>query len=74
VAQLHHAEDRFSSASAVPQGRPRSGLTQRRLAVLAGLPKAKISRIEAGVADPTLSTLGALARTLDIELHIGRLG
>ena len=71
MAQLRHAEDRFGSASAVPQGRLRSGLTQRRLALLAGLPQANIRRLEAGVHNPTLSTLGALARALDIELHIG---
>ncbi len=74
VAQLHHAEDRFGTASAVLQARLRSGVTQRRLALLSGLPQAKISRIEGGLANPTLSTLGALARALDVELRIGRPG
>lgn len=71
VAQLCRAEDRFRLASAVLLGRRRSGLTQRRLATVTRLPQGKISRIESGLANPTLATTGALARALGIALSIG---
>jgi transcriptional regulator with XRE-family HTH domain len=48
--------------------RLRSDLTQRRLSELSGVNPQTISEIERGIANPTLSTLEALARALKVEL------
>jgi transcriptional regulator with XRE-family HTH domain len=48
--------------------RLRSDLTQRRLSEMSGVNPQTISEIERGIANPTLSTLEALARALKVEL------
>ena len=48
------------------------GMTQRQLALKSGLQQAEISRIEAGNANPTLSTIAALAQALGAELSLKR--
>jgi DNA-binding XRE family transcriptional regulator len=46
------------------------GLTQKELAVRAGVPQADISRIERGAGNPTEATLQRLARALDRRLAL----
>jgi predicted transcriptional regulator len=48
--------------------RAASGLSQRELSALAGIPQAQISRIEAGAVDLRLSSLVALVHALELEL------
>lgn len=48
--------------------RIRAGLTQRRLSEQSGVNPQTISEIERGIGNPTLSTLEALARALEVEL------
>jgi transcriptional regulator with XRE-family HTH domain len=48
--------------------RGRAGLTQRRLAALAGVPQSTVSRIESGAIDPRISTLRRLLRSCGYEL------
>lgn len=72
IAHLRLAEDRLRLAYAVLRARCRHGLTQQRLAAATGVPQGKLSLIEAGVANPTLATISALARALEIELTVGR--
>lgn len=48
--------------------REQGGLTQERLAELAGLHPKHMPRIEAGVANVTIATLVALARGLGVPL------
>jgi len=50
--------------------RAASGLTQRELSALAGIPQAQISRIEMGAVDLRVSSLIALAHALDLELAL----
>lgn len=50
--------------------RAASGLNQRELSALAGIPQAQISRIEAGAVDLRVSSLVALAHALDLELAL----
>ncbi len=50
--------------------RKRRDLTQRQLAARTGIQQSEISRIEGGRANPTASTLVALARALGGELRI----
>ncbi len=45
-------------------------LTQRDLAARSGVQQSEISRIEQGTANPTLRTLGVLARALRSEVHL----
>jgi len=45
-----------------------SGLSQRELSALAGVPQAQISRIETGAVNLRLSSLVALVHALDLEL------
>ena len=48
--------------------RAASGLSQRELSGLAGIPQAQISRIESGAVDLRLSSLVALVHALELEL------
>jgi transcriptional regulator with XRE-family HTH domain len=50
--------------------RAASGLSQRELSALAGIPQAQISRIESGAVDLRLSSLVALVHALDLELAL----
>lgn len=49
--------------------RTKKGLSQERLAELAGVSPSTISLIERGVQSPTVETVGAIAKALDIELY-----
>ncbi|MDN3548908.1 helix-turn-helix domain-containing protein [Mucilaginibacter aquaedulcis] len=44
------------------------GLSQEILANLANMPLSQIGRIERGLINPTLSTIGALSTALDIPI------
>ena len=48
--------------------RGRAGLTQRRLAALAGVPQSTVSRIESGAIDPRISTVQRLLRSCGYEI------
>lgn len=54
--------------SALRDLRESRGLTARQLAGSSGISAAMISRIENGLVSPSISTLGALSRTLDVPL------
>jgi transcriptional regulator with XRE-family HTH domain len=57
-------------ASSLKEARTAKGLSQRDLSVMAGVPQAQISRIEAGTVDPRTTSLIALAHDLDMELAL----
>ena len=46
------------------------GLTQTALAARAGIPRPYVNALEAGRHEPTVRTLAALARALDVELAV----
>ncbi len=52
------------------EAREAKGLSQRELGKKAGVPQGHISKIENGAVDLRLSSLVALARTLDLELEL----
>ncbi len=55
--------------------RRRAGFSQRRLAVVAGVPQSTVGRIEAELIDPRASTLRALLRACGEDLEaVPRLG
>lgn len=70
VAEMTAFEAHFRLAREVLELRRLRRMTQRQLATRAGLQQAEISRIEAGHANPTLTTLGVLARALGAELRL----
>jgi transcriptional regulator with XRE-family HTH domain len=57
-------------AASLKEARASKGLSQRDLSLLAGVPQAQISRIEAGTVDPRATSLIALAHALDMELAL----
>lgn len=59
-----------SLAEAIRQARVSKGWSQRDLSARAGLTQAQISRIENGEADPQLSTMIELVRSLDLDLQL----
>ena len=70
VAQLRLLEDRYRLASDLIGRRQALHMTQQQLAVASGIRQSEISRIEGGNGNPTLKTIGALARALGAELRI----
>jgi transcriptional regulator with XRE-family HTH domain len=57
-------------AASLKEARTAKGLSQRDLSVMAGVPQAQISRIEASTVDPRTTSLIALAHALDMELSL----
>ena len=59
-----------TAASAVASARAQSGLSQKQLASLTGIDQSDISRIERGIANPSVSTLQRIAGALGGRLMI----
>jgi transcriptional regulator with XRE-family HTH domain len=55
-------------AAQIKKMREGKNYTQRQLAFEAGLSRSQIDRIENGHINPTISTIFAIARTLDVPL------
>jgi transcriptional regulator with XRE-family HTH domain len=60
-------------ADAVLKARLKKGWSQTQLAKAIGTKQANISRIEAGLANPTLSLLHKLLKSLDLDMKISDL-
>ena len=70
VAELRAFDAHYKLAAEFILLRKQRGLTQRQLSTKSGVQQAEISRIEGGCANPTVSTLSALASALGGELGI----
>lgn len=70
VAHLHDLRARFQLARELRAAREAHGFTQQRLAELAMVGQAEISKIENGDANPTVATLTQLADPLELDLHL----
>lgn len=70
AVQLLTWEQRFALASSLLRARSARRLTQRRLAGLSGVPQDTISELENGQANPSLSTVAALAAALGVEMTL----
>jgi len=70
VAEAAAMDAQFALAAALILLRKRRGLTQRQLAAKSGIQQSEISRIEGARANPTLGTIGVLARSLGGELKL----
>ena len=71
LVDLKVEEDRRRLGFTLAKLRSQQEMTQAKVAALAGLRQYVVSEIESGVANPTLSTLSALAQALGGELEIG---
>lgn len=60
----------FKVANAVVNARAKAGLSQSELASLTGIDQSDISKIERGVANPSVNTLNRLAKALGMEVQI----
>lgn len=56
--------------NAVAAARARKGLSQKELSERTGIDQSDLSKIERGVANPSVNTLNRIAQALDAELHI----
>ena len=56
--------------NAVAAARAKKGLSQKELSGLTGIDQSDISRIERGIANPSINTLSRISRALDAELLI----
>jgi predicted XRE-type DNA-binding protein len=55
---------------AISNGRKTKKLTQQQLAEISGVPQPEISRLEGGLANPTLDTMVKLMVALDLQLAL----
>ena len=60
----------FPAADAVLAARARAGLSQSELAARSGIDQSDISKIERGMANPSVSTLHRLADAMGMKLNI----
>jgi len=70
AAQREVLEKAYDIALQVIDLREKHGLTQAQLAERCGIDQGDVSRIESGNGNPTVKTIGALARALGAELRI----
>jgi len=63
---------RFQLADALIRYRIENNISQNKLALLLGTKQANISRLESGLANPTLDFLTKLSDKLDIKIIIGQ--
>lgn len=59
----------FDLGDTIIRGRIRNGWTQSELARIVGTKQANISRIESGLANPTIDLVHRLMQALDIEIQ-----
>ncbi len=70
VAELAGFDAHFRLAGQLLALRKACGFTQRQLSVKAGIQQSEISRIEAAHANPTMTTVSALAFALGAEVRL----
>ena len=56
--------------NAVAAARARKGLSQKELSQITGIDQSDLSRIERGIANPSVNTLNRIAEALDAELTV----
>ena len=56
--------------NAVAAARAKKGLSQKELSDLTGIDQSDLSRIERGIANPSVNTLNRIAEALDAKLQI----
>ena len=69
-AEWDALEPEYQIVKAMLEGRQANHLTQKQLAEITGITQADISRIENGIANPSLRTLERLAEGLGMRLKL----
>ncbi|MCD8098887.1 MAG: helix-turn-helix domain-containing protein [Lachnospiraceae bacterium] len=64
------SDSRQRLAARLAEARALTGMTQKQLAEKTGIYQADISRIERGIANPSISTLQRLAEGLEMDLDV----
>ena len=59
-----------ASSQAVAAARAAAGISQKQLAALSGIDQSDISKIERGIANPSVATLDRIAKALGGQLNI----
>ena len=70
VKEWEALEPEYQLIRAILSNRTTQGLTQKELADITGINQADISRLEKGLANPSLTTLKKLAHGLNMRLKI----
>ena len=70
VIQITKPVVNFAVGNAVAAARARKGLSQKELAESTGIDQSDISKIERGVANPSIGTLSRIAEAMDAELIV----
>lgn len=55
---------------AISEARARVGISQKELSIKSGIDQSDISKIERGVANPSINTIERLAKAMEMELSI----
>lgn len=63
-------EPKYEIAYAISSAREEKGMSQKQLSQLSGVTQCDISRIEGGVANPTIETLGKICKVLGLQLSV----
>lgn len=63
-------EPKYEIAYAISSAREEKGMSQKQLSLLSGVTLCDISRIEGGVANPTIETLGKTCKVLGLQLSV----
>ena len=72
VAQLEALRDHFRLGRQLAQARLKQKLSQTQVAERAQVDQGDVSKIERGIANPTLSTLSAVACAVGLEVDLKR--
>lgn len=70
VEAYHKLDSEFAVIEAIIQARIKKGVTQEKLAQKMKTKQSVISRLESGLANPSLNFLKRLAKALDLRLEI----
>ena len=65
-------EPKYEIAYAISTAREEKGFSQKQLSQLSGITQCDISRIEGGVANPTIDTISKICKVLGLELTISK--
>lgn len=65
-------EPKYEIAYAISSAREEKKLSQKQLSQLSGVTQCDISRIEGGVANPTIETLSKICKVLGLELSVSK--
>ena len=69
-AEYEALEPEFAIIRALIEARKSSGITQKELSARTGIAQGDISKIERGIANPSLKTLKSLATGMDMRLRL----